>query len=442
MRLLNTSTLQFEEFFNPPRYAILSHHWGESESEVSFEDYINGRKKDSEGYQKIIGCCELAKSRKHGYVWIDTCCIDKRSSAELSEAINSMWEWYSNSAECYALLDTVPSLAQGHATVIRAVRKSPWFWRGWTLQELLAPRTVLLCTSQWEMIGDKSDEVLLHEISSLTNIPTICLTSQFALHATCIAQRLSWAARRRTTRPEDSAYSLLGLVGVNMSLIYGEGSKAFLRLQQEIIKQTDDESIFAWRYVSPPSGLISGVLAPHVDFFAHSGNVRRLDDCRTHPYSITNRGLEFHSDEVHSISSLGVFVIPLMCEDRPPGQPAQRCEIAVRPEQNELYRVGVSRLGGHLDGMFGAHEKESPKPWRLYIRLSRWQHHYQPAISAMVKLIDAWRQRKAERAVVDAQMNTVRAGTKKRHASTTTSPPVGNRYRHHPQPRDGPSYPE
>lgn len=107
MRLLNTKSLRFEEFFanQVPQYAILSHRWGDDE--VTFQDLRKGRKRDSQGYAKIKQCCYLADERGFHWVWIDTCCIDKKSSAELSEAINSMYHWYHGAGECYAYLADV-----------------------------------------------------------------------------------------------------------------------------------------------------------------------------------------------------------------------------------------------------------------------------------------------------------------------------------------------
>lgn len=151
MRLLHTETLEFKEFFNPPEYAILSHRWGADE--VTYEQYLGGKNLKGRGYEKIVDCCKLARSRGRKYVWIDTCCIDKRSSAELSEAINSMWRWYAGAQECYAHLADVDAPEFTSATAAttrfntRTGRTCGWFRRGWTLQELLAPDKVIFCAS-------------------------------------------------------------------------------------------------------------------------------------------------------------------------------------------------------------------------------------------------------------------------------------------------------
>ena len=150
MRLLNIYTLNFEEFLGNdiPPYAILSHRWGSEE--VSYKQFCKRVNCDGAGYDKIINCCNFAKQRAiesaaeeedgwmHktlSWVWIDTVCIDKRSSAELSEAINSMFHWYDGAAECWVYLADVPSLRiNGEGRIMRAFRKSNWFTRGWTLQ--------------------------------------------------------------------------------------------------------------------------------------------------------------------------------------------------------------------------------------------------------------------------------------------------------------------
>lgn len=393
MRLLNTLTLEFEEFTALPAYAILSHRW--IGDEVSYADYCSKQDREDARYQKIFESCKLARNRHHKYIWIDTCCIDKSSSAELSEAINSMWDWYSSASECLAFLVDVDFTSDQDELVSR-LEHSAWFRRGWTLQELLAPRVVTFCSSDWRVIGQKSDRHLLPALSQITAIPTDCIEYQFMLHTKCIAQRLSWAAKRETTRTEDIAYCLLGLVGVNMPLLYGEGEKAFLRLQQEIIRQSDDESIFAWRYVSPPPGYMAGILAPHVSFFSNSQGVRLTEGKRA-PYSITNKGLELRSQATY-VPSVGVYILPLHCEysivlQAGKGRSAQ-CAVVIRAEGDSYYRVSASRMGEHLSSMYVGQETEHVPEATYHIRLSRWQHSYQPAFSILGKCIVRWRAKK------------------------------------------------
>jgi hypothetical protein len=325
MRLLHTEKLTFQEFIGDqiPQYAILSHRWGDAE--VSYQDYRENKTTSGPGYSKILEFCKLAQSRGHEWAWIDTCCIDKTSSAELTESINSMWEWYRNSAECYVYLADVPDWVQMkpieeesgdgeslgsdfRATWARlhnaeekgdserldskslaAFQSSEWFSRGWTLQELIAPRRVRFCTTSWKILGAKS-ELALH-LSRITGIglPYV-LSPEFIMEAS-IAMRMSWAAHRKTTRVEDIAYCMLGLFDVNMPLLYGEGMKAFMRLQRKLIKKYDDESIFAWR---DNSIYFSGMLAISPEAFADSGSIIRLKYPAEQmlQYQVSNKGLE------------------------------------------------------------------------------------------------------------------------------------------------------
>ena len=207
--------------------------------------------------------------RQHGrnYIWIDTCCIDKSSSAELSEAINSMYKWYAKSEVCFAYLDDV-NCSEG----MEAIRKSRWFTRGWTLQELIAPLYIEFLDQRWQPVGKKSDLSAL--LSEITTVPENVLEEPLVLKFCSVARRMSWAAHRETTREEDIAYCLLGIFDVNMPLLYGEGARAFTRLQEEILKETDDQSLFAWGSQSYAYlKTHTGVLALHPLDFAMSKNI-------------------------------------------------------------------------------------------------------------------------------------------------------------------------
>lgn len=241
MRLINVRTVKLQEFFSNeiPPYAILSHTWGREE--ITFQDISTLSANPKRGYQKIQSACTFAESQGYEYIWIDTCCIDKKSSAELSEAINSMCSWYQASSICYAYLVDVKKLA-----FEVTFYQSRWWTRGWTLQELLAPKDVIFLDSDWQVIGSKQDPQLQMAISHITGIAISSLTSLSVAQSQSVAERMSWASSRSTTRVEDKAYSLLGLFDVNMPLLYGEGSKAFIRLQEEILKTSTDQSIFAW----------------------------------------------------------------------------------------------------------------------------------------------------------------------------------------------------
>ena len=288
MRLLSTSTLQFHEFHGEsiPEYAILSHTWGDEE--VTLQDMGSLRESDLQvfaGYQKIVSCCALARSDGWDFVWIDTCCIDKTSSADLSEAINSMYQWYQDAEVCYAYLVDVASTRQS-AEYDAEFCRSRWFKRGWTLQELLAPANVVFYNREWKEIGTKLS--LQRQISSASGINRRGL---YYPMESSVAARMSWAASRATTRVEDIAYCLIGLFDVNMPLLYGEGSKAFIRLQEMILQKTDDESIFAW--VDPDMDE-SGMFAPSPSAFLDSSIVKPLANSLLYrrPSVITNRGLE------------------------------------------------------------------------------------------------------------------------------------------------------
>jgi hypothetical protein len=235
MWLLNTHTLKLEAFLSRiPEYAILSHRWEETE-ELSFGD-VTAKYQHLKGYQKVVAFCEQTRRHDFQYAWVDTCCIDKKSSAELGEAINSMYMWYKKATVCFVYLYDV----EGRDDIGR----STWFTRGWTLQELIAPTKLHFYDRHWSLIASKHD--LSAELEAITGIPQDALQN-FRHDDFCIAEKMAWAARRTTTREEDSAYCLLGLFDVNMPLLYGEGSKAFLRLQEEIMRTNTDLSILLWQ---------------------------------------------------------------------------------------------------------------------------------------------------------------------------------------------------
>jgi hypothetical protein len=261
MRLINTHTLGFEEFegLNIPPYAILSHRW--ESGEVLYTEMKFGTSYETKpGWNKIVRCCEQARLDEMPYVWIDTCCIDKSSSAELTEAINSMFQWYKEAKVCYAYLCDVSILTtnvmeEGRGGTEKFNHRldkafllqfygSGWFTRGWTLQELLAPRNVKFFNSSWDILGNKDE--LCNAITCATCIPSEVLLNERKLSSYTVAQRMSWASKRSTTRVEDLAYSLLGLFNVNMPLLYGEREAAFTRLQEEILRKSNDESILLW----------------------------------------------------------------------------------------------------------------------------------------------------------------------------------------------------
>jgi hypothetical protein len=239
MRLLRCdgdSDFSLVEFFKStiPKYAILSHTW--EEDEVTFEDLQKRTSTKKAGYEKIRFCAEQANRDGLQYFWVDTCCIDKSNRAELTEAINSMFRWYRMSTKCYVYLSDVSTTAVNtdELTWELAFRRSRWFTRGWTLQELIAPISIDFFCRDLKWIGSKSS--LEQQIHEITGIP------KSALQGASLAQfndkeRFSWIQPRQTTVEEDKAYSLLGIFDVQMPLRYGEGmANAFKRLEEEIDK--------------------------------------------------------------------------------------------------------------------------------------------------------------------------------------------------------------
>jgi hypothetical protein len=325
MRLIEIKTLSLVNFLDDglPRYAILSHCWGGEGEEVTFQEMSSLRDSGKAavivakpGFVKIKDAAALASSEGYEYLWVDTCCIDKTSSAELSEAINSMYYWYTKSTVCYAYLADVcgPTgtaiWSQGFQNQLRASR---WFTRGWTLQELIAPDEVVFLANDWTKIGRKgADASFTTVLNNITKIETDVLNKLLAVDLVSVATRMSWASRRNTTRPEDMAYCLMGIFNVNMPLLYGEGgTKAFIRLQEAIIQgrclvlqgqtfgiltqrpEIDDQSILCWK--SPSPGLpdqLHGLLAPSPHCFQFSAWAVPLpSSTEIEPASKTSRGL-------------------------------------------------------------------------------------------------------------------------------------------------------
>jgi hypothetical protein len=225
---------------NVPRYAVLSHTWDADSQEVTYQEITRGTGSSKTGYRKIEFCADQAEEDGLEYFWVDSCCIDKSNSSELTEAINSMYRWYFEAAKCYVYLSDVSTDYQHGSSQHQwdqAFSQSYWFQRGWTLQELLAPSSVEFFSRDGQRLGDKG--TLESQISQVTGIASQALRgapmSQFS-----VEERMSWAADRQTTKEEDKAYSLLGIFEVHMPLIYGEGQRnSFRRLREEIEKSLD-----------------------------------------------------------------------------------------------------------------------------------------------------------------------------------------------------------
>lgn len=324
MWLINTTTLGLEYFAVPekaPSYAILSHTWGDGE--LSFAEFrsLEDSARAKGGFDKISKTCELAKESNIPYAWVDTCCIDKSSSAELTEAINSMYDYYRRSEICYVYIDdwgpevewgdlialgdlesepdAEPQRTSEAQSTVRANQPLRWFTRGWTLQELIAPKQVEFYDASWLSRGFKHNPEVTPCLSRITGITSEILEKcgWVGLDSVALGQRMSWAAYRETSRVEDTAYCLMGIFKVSMPLLYGEGSRAFLRLQQEIIKNTTDLSIFAWA-VGNDHGSKKGIFSTHPRQFSmlKTCSLRKSQFSPTESeITITNRGLRIHT---------------------------------------------------------------------------------------------------------------------------------------------------
>jgi hypothetical protein len=339
MWLINVETMQLEDFtVRPaPQYAILSHTW--SEEEVSLQEFTcqNANTAKKEGFAKIVWTCFLAARDHIKYAWVDTCCIDKSSSAELTEAINSMFQWYKNAVVCYAYLSDlsprqdavmkylgVDDSRRDYSLASRnELQGCKWFTRGWTLQELIAPKTVRFYDKTWTFRGTKDD--LAEPIESITHIDNAVLRGYKKLADISIAGRMTWASKRKTTRVEDVAYCLLGIFDINMPLLYGEGNKAFTRLQEEIIKNNSDLSIFGW---SPEESFIS--VNARLKFNCDHG-----DDNRDDFYSVlatspseflTPPSCNIMQSVEHSVTNRGIKIYCSLLEICLQGCPFIRCK--------------------------------------------------------------------------------------------------------------------
>ena len=331
---------QFMDIHDVPSFAILSHNWGEGE--VTLQDFDNLKvavlKKN---FAKIEHTCQQAQQNGIDYAWVDTCCIDKTSSAELTEAINSMFQLYASSVVCYAyLFDLDRNGGVDAENLTSQLARSRWFSRGWTLQELIAPKNVEFYDRDWKFVGTKVD--LSRAVSTVTGIDIDVLYDSSALFQIPVARKMSWAAGRQTSRLEDKAYSLLGIFDVNMPMLYGEGEKAFIRLQEEIAKETNDLTLFAWQAVDMDQGgcgqsalqKYRGILAKSPAEFANSGDVVPRSDHRfNEEFVMTNKGLRINADLAHGCG--GDYILTLNCFRR--GQPKQNIGIYLKHHGASVY---------------------------------------------------------------------------------------------------------
>lgn len=367
MWLLDTTSLRLCQVSDATAgtYAILSHTW-DGDDEISFQDIQNIEKvRMKSGLNKIEKTCEIAKARHLRHAWVDTCCIDKTSSAELSEAINSMFSWYRDSKICYVYLSDFEPLPFTLTEVERLqetgarLDKCRWFTRGWTLQELIAPRAIEFFDRDWNFIGGKED--LIPYLSRITNIDDSVLTDSSGLQRVPVARKMSWASGRETTRLEDRAYSLLGLFDIHMPLIYGEGFKSFIRLQQQIATENNDLSLFAWSDPQTSCSSFSGILATSPDQFSHCSSLRmHTDQFETiRELAITNSGLRMKKSllcadpDVH-----GAYLLGLNCVECSVRTNQERKWLAIR-----LTKVGSIFLRTQSDSFVVASDRK--EWWRM-----------------------------------------------------------------------------
>ncbi|KAI4224155.1 MAG: hypothetical protein L6R36_004882 [Xanthoria steineri] len=296
IRLLRAESLTLQRFKDDdcPPYVILSHRWAEDPSdEVVYDDMANFHElyqsrlwKKTRSAAKILGACQQVLEEKINYLWVDTVCIKQDNPMKLSTAINSMYRLYSNAEVCLAYLADYPSAE------VQTLCQSDWFNRGWTLQELVAPEVVKFFDKDWRSMGERRQ--LSEELTHRTRIAKAFLVANLGVGNASISERMSWIAGRKTSVPEDTAYCLLGIFSVNMPLLYGEGKeRAFLRLQEEIMRYSDDHSLFVWKTEERYS-YSTGLLASSPDCFRSTGNYSPYyddpdDDSR--PYQMTNKGI-------------------------------------------------------------------------------------------------------------------------------------------------------
>ena len=255
------------------RFAILSHTWWQEE-EPSYKTFSEQRDRDRKrqktvrGYGKLRRFCDIAH-RVYGveFAWADTVCIDKSSSTELDESIRSMFAWYRNSDVCIAYL--------AETTDLLDCPSDPWFTRGWTLQEILAPHRLKFYNKDWHpltnFVNDKIEHfdeerlkdagqisrdssyshqfLLLHHAIFMATGLDMATIVQFrpGIRAPSLPERMKWVARRVTTRAEDKAYYMMGVFGVSMSIAYGEGAeRAFFRLFAAVLEVGHSRDWFMW----------------------------------------------------------------------------------------------------------------------------------------------------------------------------------------------------
>lgn len=413
MWLIDTTTLRLEEIVDLQdcKYAILSHTW--EKDEVEFQEMLAesrpARLLTKAGFLKIKKTCEVAKEKGYAYAWVDTCCIDKTSSAALSEAINSMFHWYKESSLCLAYLSDLKAnnFELPESQTSELMRDCVWFTRGWTLQELIGPEELDFYDQEWNFRGSK--KTLRHELSKITGIDVDILEDSELLPTIPVGQRMSWAAHRKTTRVEDIAYCLFGIFGVNMPMIYGEGKNAFLRLQEEIAKSTTDLTLFAWTsqndsgvdrrptHSSQQGKDLRGILAQSPSEFVDCGRLKIIRE-RVAPvkeFAMTNNGLRIETFLASSPDKEYVFALECVNEEnRKLGIYLMKTEFGfVRDRAYDLFSTTEKGFwNGQRRTIYIARTLSNSLALRLREQLLRslnFNFHIQPRASYTVQKINA-----------------------------------------------------
>ncbi|KAK7441812.1 hypothetical protein VKT23_016474 [Stygiomarasmius scandens] len=279
-RLIDAHSLKLVDLTDDqptPPYAILSHRWIQEE-EISFQEMkslelldqdrdVVERVKSKGGYKKIKYACRQALRESIPFIWIDTCCINQKDDKDVARNIRSMFLYYRNAVVCYVfLVDVDVRYRKQHR-----MRDSEWFRRGWTLQELIAPLRVVFFDNRWKRIGCKCDDALGSKISSITGIPRRVLVGKRPLRKTGVLERMSWAMGRFTTRPQDRAYCLSGLLGVSMDPDYEESALvAFARLRKAVVERHRGQED-KLRALGTPQHLYSVLIGKHYAAVASNG---------------------------------------------------------------------------------------------------------------------------------------------------------------------------
>ncbi|KAG1726863.1 uncharacterized protein EDB91DRAFT_1350428 [Suillus paluster] len=235
------------------RCVMLSHRWEGTEPLLhDIKDKVVYEMTGAGSLVKLQSFCKIARKAEYHWAWVDSCCIDQHNNVEVQKSLNSMFGWYHDSAlTAVYLSDVSPSSSSG------ALAKSAWNTRGWTVPEFLAPKVIRFYQQDWTPYLDDSSHnhkesiKIMHELQDATGIDARTLVA-FQPGMRDAREKLQWVSMRITTVPEDIAYSLFGIFGVQLPILYGENKQNALgRLLQEIVARSGDITALNW--VGQPS---------------------------------------------------------------------------------------------------------------------------------------------------------------------------------------------